>query len=474
LTLILTVHRGTQQIGGSCIEIEHPSGERLILDAGRPLDAPEGATGLLPRSLDCSRPATVLISHPHQDHWGLVDDLPPDWPVHIGESAAKLIAVTGEVTRRPVARSFVTWPRRARPFAIGRFKVTPFLTDHSAFDAYMLLIEGAGQRILYTGDFRRHGRKAKLVDAMMARPPSDVDVLVMEGTNLGSDKPVQTEAEVETEFVALCNQTQGRVFVSWSGQNIDRTVTLYRAAKRTGRTLAIDLYTADVLDRISEGYRLPRAGWPNLKVVITAGLARNYRRQGRDDFVARMASHGVSAKALAGGRWVIMLRRALIRDYEQAGVTPGAADAFNFSMWRGYLGDGYHAQAHDWCRDGGARMAHIHTSGHASAADLRAFAHAIAPKALVPVHGVKWDEEGEGFPPVVRLGDGQPWQVGGGPELAGWNDGSGPGRQPSLDLGFLELDVLAHDGVVFAEGHLLGDVPRVSSSSHNKSRCRPC
>src|ERR1700712_4078663 len=31
----------------------------------------------------------------------------------------------------------------------------------------------------------------------------------------------------------------------------------------------------------------------------------------------------------------------------------------------------------------------------------------------------------------------------------------------SLDLGFLELDVLAHDRVVFLEGHLLGDVPRI-------------
>src|SRR5437868_177125 len=31
----------------------------------------------------------------------------------------------------------------------------------------------------------------------------------------------------------------------------------------------------------------------------------------------------------------------------------------------------------------------------------------------------------------------------------------------SLDLGFLELDVLAHFRVVFAEGHLLGDVPRI-------------
>ena len=96
MSLILTVHRGTRQIGGSCIEIAHPDGERLILDAGRPLDAPEGATGLLPVSLDRSRPATVLISHPHQDHWGLVEELPPAWPVWTGSKSAALITVTSD------------------------------------------------------------------------------------------------------------------------------------------------------------------------------------------------------------------------------------------------------------------------------------------------------------------------------------------------------------------------------------------
>lgn len=411
MTLTLTVHRGTTQIGGSCIEIAHPDGGRVILDAGRPLDAPEGATGLLPASLDRTRPATVLISHPHQDHWGLVDELPTDWPVWTGAGSAKLIAVTGDVTRRPLARAFETWDSRGGTFAVGPFIVTPFLTDHSAFDAYMLLIEGAGKRILYTGDYRRHGRKSALVDAMMARPPRDIDVLLTEGTNLGADKPVKTETALESDFVELFERTPGRVFVSWSGQNIDRTVTLYRAAKQTNRTLAIDLYTADVLDRIADGTGLPRAGYPNLKVVITAGLSRYYREQGREDFIKRMVPHGISAKALVGGNQVIMLRRALIRDYARAGVVPTANDAYNFSMWHGYLKDPYHAEAHDWCAAGGGEVAHLHTSGHASPADLRAFARAINPKAIVPVHGVKWDEEADGFAAVRRLADNEPMVI---------------------------------------------------------------
>jgi ribonuclease J len=313
--------------------------------------------------------------------------------------------VTGDVTRHPLARTFETWDSRSGPFAIGPFIITPILTDHSAFDAYMLLVEGAGKRLLYTGDFRRHGRKSTLVDRMMAHPPADIDVLLTEGTNLGSDKPVKSETELESDFVELFERTRGRVFVAWSGQNIDRTVTIYRAAKRSGRTLAIDLYTADVLDRISEGTGLPRAGSPNLKVIVTRGLRSNYRNQGREDFVERMVPNGISAKRLEGSRHVVMLRRGLIRDYQGAGVVPTADDAFNFSMWRGYLSEPYHSEALEWCRAAGAEIAYIHTSGHASPADLRAFAASVRPKIVVPVHGVKWDEGSHGFGVVCRLAD---------------------------------------------------------------------
>lgn len=99
-----------------------------------------------------------------------------------------------------------------------------------------------------------------------------------------------------------------------------RPLSVYRAAKRTGRTLAIDLYAADVRDRIAEGTGLPRAGFPNLKVVVTRGLGSNYRQQGPEDFIERMVPNGISAKRLEGSRYVVTLRRELIRDYQGAGV----------------------------------------------------------------------------------------------------------------------------------------------------------
>jgi ribonuclease J len=106
-----------------------------------------------------------------------------------------------------------------------------------------------------------------------------------------------------------------------------------------------------------------------------------------------------------------MLRRGLIADYQRGGVVPTADDAFNFSMWRGYLSEPDVAEVLDWCRTGGAEIAYIHTSGHASPADLRAFAAAIRPKATVPVHGVKWDEESLGFGTIRRLADAEPMVI---------------------------------------------------------------
>jgi ribonuclease J len=407
MTLRLTIHRSASQIGGNCIELEHSSGERLILDAGRPLDAPGDATGLLPATLNLQRPAHVLISHPHQDHYGLLNEIPHEWPVYCGAATQKLMAITAGITGGKIDQNVHHW-EAGQPTAIGPFTVTALLTDHSAFDAHMLLIEAGGKRVLYSGDFRIHGRKSSLVERLMASPPQNVDVLLLEGTNLGSDKPTKSEADLEDDFVNLFHETPGRVFVAWSAQNVDRTVTLYRAAKKTGRTLVVDLYTAEVMELLAEHGRLPRAGFDNLKVVITANMSRMYRRKGRSEFVDQMATggRGISAAALNDNRdkWIVMFRDSLHRDFDRKGVKPDTDDCWSWSMWSGYLKD-VSADMKAWLSAASPR--HIHTSGHASPRHLRDFAEAISPSKLVPIHSFTWDDHTGAFPSVHRLQDGE-------------------------------------------------------------------
>ena len=90
------IHRGSKQIGGSCVEVES-SGQRLLIDFGLPLDAKEGSRQYLPKivGLDGSDPSLlgVLISHPHLDHFGLLAHISPNIPVGIGPAARRILEV---------------------------------------------------------------------------------------------------------------------------------------------------------------------------------------------------------------------------------------------------------------------------------------------------------------------------------------------------------------------------------------------
>ena len=410
--ITVTIHRAAHEIGGNCIEIA-AKGERILLDAGRPLDASddEVSSGLVPGTLDLERPvAGVLLSHFHQDHYGILDELPASWPVYCGKAAESLIRLTSGIFEKTPPQQFRNWQSNV-PFVLGPFHITPFLTDHSAFDAYMLLIEVDGCRLLYSGDFRIHGRQSSLVTRMMASPPS-IDVLIMEGTNLGSSKPCSSEEELEQRYIDLFKSTNGRVFVSWSAQNVDRTVTLFKACanKEVGRTLVVDLYTAEVMEMLAEFGRLQRPGWSHIKVVVTNAFARMYEKTGRGSFLKRMLPYVISAKALAEtpSKWVIMTRKSLLQDFEKCGVVPNPGDVWSWSLWRGYLDKADGAVLSDWFESRGCPACHIHTSGHASPDDLREFASRINPKLLIPVHGIAWDHEQAGFSNILRLVDGEP------------------------------------------------------------------
>lgn len=413
MTLTLTVHRGTQQIGGSCIELASSDGERLILDAGRPLDAPREATGLLPETLDIGRPAHVVFSHPHMDHWGLIQELPQDWPLWTGEKSALLMKLTMAIFGDDISQEINSWQNRSGILKIGGFEITPFLTDHSALDAYMLLIQKDGVRVLYTGDFRTHGRKGRLVEALIAAPPPEIDALLMEGTNLRSDKPVVTERDLEDDFVSLADEVDGHIFVDWSAQNFDRTVTLFRAARRTGRKLIIDLYTAEALNIAAQGTALPRPDakdFPELEVVITPKMKFLMNRMGRGDLIQSLVNIGRATSRWSVNREpaIIMARKSLVADYEQKGSLPiTARDCFVHSSWSGYLDESDRASGWVIAGERGARRELIHTSGHAASSELSRFACAMNPRTLVPVHGVEWDAPGIELPPITRLVDGQ-------------------------------------------------------------------
>ena len=415
----LCVHRGTKEIGGTCIEVE-AQGKRLVLDVGLPLDAPDGEDvreGLLPavpgfRERDDSL-LGILVSHPHMDHYGMAPYVRPDVPVYIGEDAHNILAAASPYIPHGHAFADPRFIENRTPVEIGPFRVTPYLVDHSAFDAYALLVEADGKRVFYSGDFRAHGRKTRLFEEMIADPPGNIDVLLMEGTTIGRNATGEgftSEMDLEREFVRAFRETRGLHFVWTSSQNIDRLVTVFRAAKRTGRVLLIDLYTAVVLEATGRD-SIPQSGWADVKLYIPHRQRVWIKDRRLFQDLERHKASRVFPEALPGlaKRAVMLFRPMAMNDRGVQAVLDGAG--LTYSLWEGYLEQDSSRRVMKWLDDHDIRWQILHTSGHASVTDLKRFAAALAPRALVPIHSFETSRFGEFFDNVIQRDDGEWWDV---------------------------------------------------------------
>lgn len=409
------IHRGTQEVGGTCIEIEC-NGKRIVLDVGLPLDVQDAIENMPSvrgfREEDPSLLA-VVISHPHLDHYGLAHHLPPNTQMVMGAATERILKAAMLFTPVGVEFKNVLHLETGKPLSIGPFTITPYLNDHSAYDAYSLLISADGQRLFYSGDFRGHGRKATLFKHFLNHPPSDVDVLLMEGTTIGrsgSAAQFQTERELEQDFVEQIRKTKGMVLVWTSGQNIDRLVTVYKACKKSGRQFVVDLYTADIL-RKTENPRLPQATWEGVKVFLPESQKRQIKSKQFFTMATQYKMSRIYPEQLTAlaSKTVMLFRPSMMRDMEKAGCLEDAR--LIYSLWKGYLKQERQQPFLEWLKKHDIPLVHCHTSGHASPQDLQQFAKAIAPKILVPIHSFATKRFKEYFANVEMKEDGQWWGV---------------------------------------------------------------
>ena len=172
----ITIHRGTDQIGGCVTEYEH-EGWKLFVDYGEQLPGSQKSKPLDIDGLtkgDMSKSA-LLITHYHGDHIGCIKELPKELPLYIGKLGRDIQLVLSEhlsfldenqnmiIERLNTSREFLP----GQLFSIGPFNVMPVTIDHSAFDAYAFKIEADGVSIFHTGDFRTHGFRSNKLSEML-------------------------------------------------------------------------------------------------------------------------------------------------------------------------------------------------------------------------------------------------------------------------------------------------------------------
>ena len=373
----INIIRGQNQIGGSIIEISSKS-TKIILDIGSNLEDKEI---VVPEIDGLFKGETkydgVLISHYHGDHVGLATKILSEISIYMGEKSYQIHKVSNEYMRKEYLKEPKIF-KAEEEFHIGDIKITPYLCDHSAFDAYMFLLGCEGKKILYTGDFRSNGRK--YFEPLLRKLPK-VDVLITEGTNLSNDKIGKinlTEKELEKRGIELLKGNDRPVFVLMAGTNIDRIVTFYKIANATKRLFLLDTYAGKITDTVGGNIPNPRT-FSNVRIFLT--------NQDKYEILKNYPKNKIGKNEIANKNFMMCIRSSMKQYLENRSKEFSFEGCVLFySMWEGYKKQENMKEFLKFMEEKGVKTISLHTSGHADEKDFDKLIKKVEPKIIIPVH----------------------------------------------------------------------------------------
>lgn len=373
----IKVHRGTHQIGGCITEIKTEKA-RIIIDMGAELPTVENKEirdieidGVTVGAPDCDG---VFITHYHGDHIGMVDKILPEIPIYMGSVAKKLYLTLQKAIRKILKAGNPELIETFKAFNVGEkiiikdITITPLMVDHSAFDAYALLIEAEGKRVLHTGDFRMHGARGRKMPLVFEKYASNLDALITEGTMLGRlNEKVVTEHQLSAKAKDIMQKNKN-IFVLCSSLNIDSIAAFYNAAIAVKKPFIVCDFQSDLLSIVTENTTTSYYDFTRQKVYTYGKNLHNFMNEFGFCMIIRANSTG----------------RKVLKEFPKSMLI--------YSMWSGYL-DKYRP-AYDENKSSfvsqavknGSSFIELHTSGHASVQDIKKLCSITQPKIVIPIH----------------------------------------------------------------------------------------
>ena len=417
------------QIGG-CVTViaAEVDGEthRIMIDYGSSLEGSE-------RKEDFRYPwdeepvDAVFFTHYHGDHVGRLMEIPDEIPLYMGDTARKVMiniqetltgipGIEGEKHEKELSvlkddkriRTFKWLGKCYEPVVIPGFVIEPYSVDHSAYDAYMFLIEASDKNmpdgkkvILHTGDFRGHGRRGKrmldVVEYYVHRGGRRVDILVTEGTMLSRQaEKVMSEFEMQLEAAKYLKEHK-YAFLICSSTNLDSLAGFYQAAQMAANPFERYLYTynayyAKQLETFSETagefagvYQFQNVHVLDLNKKLKAGKWKKTMTQ------KELMEYTGFLAVIKPEKFCEKYIDAFVEDYKEGKITE--IPVLIYSMWDGYVDPKHKAKKQEWIdfldrqKAKGIEVRHLHTSGHASAGMITELIKKVDPKEeIVPIH----------------------------------------------------------------------------------------
>jgi ribonuclease J len=380
-SLELTHLGGLGEFGKNCL-VARAGGKAIVVDAGisfgDELLPGIGVDRVIPdfSPLAGEEVAGVFLTHGHEDHIGALAALldAADAPVFATPFTAALADRRLGEEGREARLSAVRFGERVEA---GGFAVTFFPVSHSVPQSAALLIEAGGRRVFHTGDFKFDADsppgEGTDLDAIAARARG-CDLLMIDSTNADRTGSCPSERLAREELARLvAGGGEGRIILTTFSSHVARIGGAVAAARVVGRKVAILGRSMSEISGLGErhGYLTLPAG----TVVDRESLADLPPRRA---FILCAGSQGEPSSALA---------RVSALAHPDARFSRGDRVLFSARTIPGR--EAAVARVVDDFLRGGASVSRdaAHVSGHAYGGDLERLVAALAPRAVMPVHG---------------------------------------------------------------------------------------
>lgn len=369
--LKVNILRGKDNIGENIIEVTGKK-TKILLECGVALEPTEKSKRIETQVLNTEYDA-IIITHYHADHSDLLKNPLKAEKIYIGNGALKILEYCKGICEENKQKIETLSDQQA--FSVGEVVCKPYLCDHSAYDSYMIEISKGRENLLYTGDFRSNGRKN--FDFLLKKLPKKVDLLITEATT-----PIlknQTEKELEEKAVEIYSK-HDKVFILQSTLNIDRTVSFYRASKRTDRPFIMGLSSADICSNIK-----------NIPNPISFNDCFTYfNRSATDDLYAK-AKGTYQTKLLGRGqiakldKFTMQINASMLDYLNKLNKSVRLKNSvLVYSMWQGYKAE--MQEFLDGVNKMGVNTIDLHVSGHADLQAIEQIIKKTNPKKIELVH----------------------------------------------------------------------------------------
>jgi ribonuclease J len=446
LLTTVTFLGGIDEIGGNCFLVED-KGTRLLLDFGMRFSVrrkyfeeylkPRSSAGLIdvltlglvPDKLEfyrkdllemigkksASEPYLdgVLLSHIHYDHSANISFLDERVPVYTSQITAlyaKVLTETGQrnietelydFKPRPLTnprmeatpRIFKTFDGESK-FKVGSITVHSYPVDHSVAGATAFLLECSDSTLLYTGDLRFHGPLGShtrgSIEKIAEQKP---DVMLCEGTRV-DETTTSSENDVKTKSLQTAGKCKGLIVADFAPRDVFRLSTFHAIAKELGRKLLIMKQDAYLINQLREvpllGDLLPPIDDASILVYVERKGSGTYRdvdyRTWEREFLS--LPNAVQSDYVQKNQSKIMACMGFFDINELIDMGPKAGSIYIESTSEPHNEEQEIdvERLNNWLDFFGLAKFHFHSSGHASATDVKSLIQTAQPKCVIPIH----------------------------------------------------------------------------------------